>query len=86
MRHTLMTLVMILVVAGFVRGWFVWTNTSKVPESNKVDVNIRVDPDKFKEDAEEVKEKVEELEEKFSEESRERPANPDTQEEPEAEQ
>jgi hypothetical protein len=70
MRQALTTLVIILVVAGFVRGWFVWTNTTKVPESNKVDVNIRVDPDKIEEDAEEIKEKVEELEEKFTDEPR----------------
>jgi hypothetical protein len=80
------TLVIILVVAGFVRGWFVWTSTSKVPESNKVDVNIRVDPDKIKEDAEEIKERVEELEEKFTEESRDLPAKPETQEEAESAQ
>jgi hypothetical protein len=70
MRHALTTLVVILVVAGFVRGWFVWTSTSKVPESHKVDVNIRVDPDKIKDDAEEIKEKVEQLEEKLTEEPR----------------
>jgi len=69
-RHALTTLVIILVVAGFVRGWFALTGTNKVAESNKVDVNIRVDPDKIKEDAEEIKEKVEELEEKLTDESR----------------
>ncbi len=77
MRHALTTLVLILVVAGFVRGWFLLTGTEKVPESNKVDVNIRVDPDKIKEDAEELKEEVDELENKFKDRSNEGTAEPD---------
>ena len=42
------------------RGWFVLTSSSR-DESNKVDVNLTVDPDKAKEDAHEVMDKTREL-------------------------
>ncbi|MGE5193232.1 MAG: hypothetical protein ACM3U2_12115 [Deltaproteobacteria bacterium] len=82
MRHALTTLAVVLIVAGFIRGWFAWTSTNKVPDSNKVDVNIRVDPDKIKEDAEEIKEKVEELEDKFMDESQDTAPESKPQDEP----
>lgn len=45
---------------GFYRGWFV-LSSSRTPSSNKVDVNLTVDPDQVKADAAAVKDKAEEL-------------------------
>ena len=46
---------------GFYRGWFVLSSHSRDTGSHKVDVNLTVDPDKMKEDAESVKDKANEL-------------------------
>jgi len=59
------TLVLVLLicigVAGFSRGWFTLTSHERGPEGNKVDVNLTMDKDKMKDDAERVKEKTKEL-------------------------
>lgn len=70
MKRALIVLGIIIVVAGFVRGWFALTGPHREPESNKVDVNFTVDPDRIKEDAEQVKESAERLEDKVREEFR----------------
>ncbi len=51
----LVVLVLCVLGVGFVRGWFA---VSKAPdtESNKVNINLSVDKDKVKADAEKVKE------------------------------
>lgn len=58
-RWILVLLVCVLGL-GFARGWF---TVSKTPdtESNKVNINVTVDPDKVKEDAEKVKDLPTEL-------------------------
>ena len=60
MKKVLFVLLLCLVGIGFYRGWFAVTSHSR-DESNKVDVNLTVDPDKAKEDAEKVKDKTKEL-------------------------
>jgi hypothetical protein len=56
----MIVLVVAVVGIGLYRGWFVVTKTPE-PDSNKVDINVRVDPDKVKEDIEAVEEEVKEL-------------------------
>jgi hypothetical protein len=77
MKRALLVLVIVLLVAGFVRGWFALTAPHREPETNKVDVKFSVDPGKMKEDAERAKEDAEKLEEKAQEKLREatRPSN-----------
>jgi hypothetical protein len=67
MKRALLVVVIVLLVAGFVRGWFALTAPHREPETNRVDVKFSVDPDKMKEDAESVKEEAEKLEEKAQE-------------------
>ena len=57
----LLVLVLCVVGFGFYSGWFALSSSSPDAESNKVDINLTVDPDKVKEDAETVKEKATEL-------------------------
>jgi hypothetical protein len=56
----LIVLAFIVVGLGFYRGWFT-VSGGREAESQKVDVNLTVDPDKVKADAETVKDKVSEL-------------------------
>ena len=60
MKTVLFVLLLCVVGIGLYRGWFVLTSHSR-DESNKVDVNLTVDPDKAKEDAEKLKDKTTEL-------------------------
>jgi len=60
MKKVLFVLLLCVVGIGLYRGWFVLTSHSR-DESNKVDVNLTMDPDKAKEDAEKVKDKATEL-------------------------
>ena len=52
-RWIVVLLVCVLGV-GFARGWFAVSKTRDT-ESSKVNINVSVDPDKVKEDAEKVK-------------------------------
>ena len=54
----LIVLVLFVVGLGFYRGWFALSSPSRDTESNKVNINLTVDPDKVKEDAEKVKDKT----------------------------
>jgi len=54
-------LALIVVGVGFYRGWFALSSSSADQGSNKVNVNLTVDPDKMKEDAEAVKGRTAEL-------------------------
>ena len=60
MKKVLFVLLLCVVGIGLYRGWFVLTSHSR-DESSKVDVNLTVDPDKAKADAEKVKDKTTEL-------------------------
>lgn len=58
---SLLTLLTVIVVSvGFFRGWFS-VSGSREAVGHKVDVNLTVDPDKVKADAETVKDKAAEL-------------------------
>jgi hypothetical protein len=60
----LLVLALCTVGAGFYRGWFVLSSQSADSESKKVRVNLTVDPDKVKGDAETVERKAAELAER----------------------
>lgn len=70
MKRVLLVLVFVLVVAGFVRGWFVLSGPQRSPETKKVDVNLTIDPEKMKDDARRLEEQAEELKDRASEELR----------------
>ena len=61
-RLTIPLLILIVVVCGFgfYRGWFA-VSGDRDTQSNKVDVNLTVDPDKVKADAATVTDKASEL-------------------------
>jgi len=54
-------LALIVVGVGFYRGWFALSSSTADQGNNKVNVNLTVDPDKVKEDAEAVQNKTAEL-------------------------
>jgi cell division protein FtsX len=53
--------VICVVAVGFYRSWFTLSSSSTNAESHKVDINLTVNPDKVKADAETVKDKAAEL-------------------------
>jgi hypothetical protein len=63
----LVVFVLCVVGFGFYRGWFALSSPSRDTESNKVNINLSMDGDKVKEDAETVKDKTAELTGKASE-------------------
>ena len=72
-------IVVVICVAGigFYRSWFTVSSPSPDAESHKVDINLTVDPDKVKADAEIVKEKAAELTGRATEEAHELIDQPD---------
>ena len=58
LRTVLAVLAILVVAVGFYRGWFTLSSTSSNAESHKVNVNLAVDPDKVKSDAETVTDKA----------------------------
>jgi hypothetical protein len=55
----ILTVLLILVVGlGFYRGWFALSRSPSGVGSNKVNVNLTVDPDKMKADTKMVEEKA----------------------------
>jgi hypothetical protein len=67
----LVVLVICVVAVGFYRSWFTLSSPSPNAESHKVNINLTVDPDKVKADAETVKEKATELTGQATEEANE---------------
>jgi cell division protein FtsX len=57
----LIVVVVCVVAIGFYRSWFTVSSQSPNAESHQVDINVTLDPDKVKADAETVKEKAVEL-------------------------
>ena len=57
----LMVLVLCVVGIGFYSGWWTVTSSSPDADSNQVDINLSVDPDKVRTDAEAVQDKATEL-------------------------
>jgi hypothetical protein len=57
----LIVLVLLVVGLGFYRGWFTLSGSNADKGSNKVNVNLTMDGDKFEEDAQTVKDKAVEL-------------------------
>jgi hypothetical protein len=84
MKRAMIVLVIILLVAGFVRGWIAVSAPHREKEGNKVEVNFTVDPQQIKDDAKEVKESAEKLEEKVREEFQDATHNADATEKSEA--
>jgi hypothetical protein len=68
-RHTIRNFLILLVVAlvavGFWRSWFV-VSAHDSPESEKVDISLKVDTGKIKEDTKRATEKTKEEAEKIS--------------------
>ena len=63
-RSTIVVLFLLLACAvamGFYRGWFTLSSHNPDAESNKVNINLTLDPDKVKADAQTAKEKTAEL-------------------------
>lgn len=56
----LFVLVLVAVGFGFYRGWFT-VSSSETNQGNKVNLNLELDPDKMREDADEVTMKAKEL-------------------------
>ena len=54
----LIVLLILLVGLGFYRGWFALSRSASDSGSNKVSVNLTVDPDKLKADTKMVEEKT----------------------------
>ena len=57
----LVVLVLCVVGLGFYQGWFVLSSNNSPSGDNKMDVNLTVDPDKAKEDANAVGAKIRDL-------------------------
>jgi hypothetical protein len=53
-------LVVIIAGVGFFRGWFS-VSTQRAPFSEQRDINLRVNPEKFKQDANEVEGRTKDL-------------------------
>jgi hypothetical protein len=62
MKMTLVTVLFVLLLCvigiGFYRGWFALSSNSPDAGNGKVNINLTVDPDKARQDAEKVKEKA----------------------------
>ena len=56
----LLLLAVVVVCVGFYRGWFVLSSSNN-ELNNKADINLTVDKDKLREDAEALKRKSSEL-------------------------
>lgn len=56
-----LVLVLCVVGFGFYSGWWALSSSSPNADTNKVDVNLTVNPDKMKEDAATVKDKAADL-------------------------
>jgi len=54
----LLVLALCVAVLGVYRGWFSLSSYSRDAESNKINVNLTVDPGKMKDDAEKLKDKT----------------------------
>lgn len=80
-RKAILVVLVIVLTAGFARGWFVMSG-HREKESHKIDVNLSVDPDQFKKDAEKVGESTmelkDEIKDKFKSEAQ-KPAEPSTE-------
>jgi len=73
MKKLAMVLFLLLLCAvgfGFYRGWFALSSPSSNTESNNVNINLKVDPDKMKADATTVKEKTIELKSEVTQEAK----------------
>ncbi len=69
MKRKLLVLAIVVIAAGFWRGWVVLSG-HREPATRKVDVNLTIDPDKLKEDANRVEGKAVELKDKVRDEFR----------------
>jgi hypothetical protein len=58
-RRGLILLAICLSVLAIWRGWVVFSRPQPTPQDNKPNVNVSVDPDKFKADVKKAEQKVE---------------------------
>ncbi|HKQ47157.1 MAG TPA: hypothetical protein VJZ71_03695 [Phycisphaerae bacterium] len=58
---TIVVLGLCVAALGYYRGWFTLSSHGRDGESNKVGVNLTVDPDKVKDDVGRVNQKANEL-------------------------
>jgi len=79
MKRALIVLAIVLVVAGFIRGWIALSAPHREEQSGKIDINVSVDPEKMKEDAVQVKDKAVEIEGRLEEELQETTRKSDPQ-------
>ena len=59
--RVLLFLALLVAVVGFFRGWFSFSSQGPDASTQKVDINLTVDPQKMKDDADKVREKTNEL-------------------------
>ena len=57
----LFVLILCVVGIGFYRGWFAMSSNGADTGDGKVNINLTMDPDKAKQDAEKMKDKATEL-------------------------
>ena len=69
-KRALLLLTIVVVLAGFMRGWFAVSGPNRQAATNKVNVDLTVDPEKIKEDARYVEKQAEGLTDKAREEFR----------------
>lgn len=79
MKRALIVLAIVLIVAGFIRGWIALSGPHRAEQSGTIDVNVSVDPERMKEDAEQVKDKALEIEDRLKEELRDSARDSDPQ-------
>jgi len=82
MKRTFIVLAIVLLAAGFIRGWFALSGPHRALESKKVEINLTVDPEKIKEGAAEVREKAVEIEGRVKNELQDMKRKPDPPAEP----
>ncbi|HEY3242430.1 MAG TPA: hypothetical protein VGM03_03680 [Phycisphaerae bacterium] len=54
----LLVLALCVVGFGFYRGWFALSGPNRDTQTNKININLAVDPDQMKQDAAQVKDKT----------------------------
>ncbi len=58
MVRWLLAVLLCLLVVGLFRGWFSFSNPGRDPDQNQINVNVSVDRDKVRTDAQQFTEKV----------------------------
>lgn len=51
----------VLVIVGFLRGWFAFSSSDSTSNDGKIDVNLTIDKEKMSDDAEKAKDKANDI-------------------------